>query len=164
TPPAVRGSFRWRRDHLETGIGRRPSLGLRRTRVVAQNDVLADVEMLEDALRLAILREQEHAALEGLLRLLQLHRVASQPYHARFDLAQAVDRLAQLRPAGAENAGQPDDLSLIDTEADVSQQIARADGLELQAGSAPACPSRGRGARSAGLRDQRATAAQHGAE
>ena len=108
-------SLRDRRVRAE----RRTKPAVRQRAKVGQADVLADRQAEHEGLLLAVFRHQADPELDRVERVLERDRLALDQDLAAVDPVRPEDRARQLGPAGADQAGQPDDLAGADREADV---------------------------------------------
>ena len=100
-----------------------PHLATRRLRVVVERDVLRDRELEHEAATLPVLGDVTDAHVEHVSRVRVVHGAAVDRDGAALGLAQPGDRLDQLRLAVPVDAGDADDLTRPDVEADTAHLL-----------------------------------------
>src|SRR5918992_33486 len=82
------------------------------------DDVLPDRQIRDDPFGLAVLGEKGQAVLDGRTRRVGVYGLPVDLHGARLERLGAEDRLSGLRAAGAEKAGEPDDLAPANVDGD----------------------------------------------
>ena len=96
-------------------------------------DVLAHGETGDEALLLAVLGDEPDAGEDGAARrIARRHQPVLDPDLALIDVEVAEDGAGELGAAGADEAGDADDLAAADREGDVAEQAALAEMADLE--------------------------------